>query len=349
MRPRQPLIQFLCVFAFWGMMARCASAQITLDTVYVGDIGNPSDPTTGYGAVDYGYSIGKYEVTLDQYTAFLNAVGATDTHHLYHGEMASNPNIAGIARSGVAGSYTYSVVGSGARPVAYVGWEDAARFANWLQNGQPTGLQAEGTTETGAYTLAGWSGRTALTRNVGVQYGLPNEDEWYKAAYYQPVDQGGDTDDYWLYATRSNTRPNSRNGSTTDPNSANYFYDDGLDNGFNGGYAVNNSTVNNDNALTDAGAFSLASSFYGTFDQAGSVWEWNDAVISGSDPVLRGGSYNSLDESSMRASLRYMFYGVPSNQFYSIGFRVVMVPEPTVAGLMTLGVALLAYKRQRTF
>ena len=35
-------------------------------------------------------------------------------------------------------------------------WVNAARFANWLQNGQPTNLgEAAGSTETGAYTLNG--------------------------------------------------------------------------------------------------------------------------------------------------------------------------------------------------
>ena len=40
-------------------------------------------------------------------------------------------------------------------PISYVTWGDAARFCNWLQNGQPTGSEGTGTTETGAYTLNG--------------------------------------------------------------------------------------------------------------------------------------------------------------------------------------------------
>jgi len=31
------------------------------------------------------------------------------------------------------------------------------------------------------------------------------DDEWYKAAYNQPAAQGGDSDDWWLYPTASNT------------------------------------------------------------------------------------------------------------------------------------------------
>ena len=63
-----------------------ARGQITIDTVPIGNPGNANDPTTGnlYGGVAYNYSIGKYDVTVGQYTAFLNAVAATDTYGLYN-------------------------------------------------------------------------------------------------------------------------------------------------------------------------------------------------------------------------------------------------------------------------
>ena len=50
--------------------------------VTVGNSGNAAD-TTIYGAVAYSYWIGKYDVTGSQYTAFLNAVGKSDTYALY--------------------------------------------------------------------------------------------------------------------------------------------------------------------------------------------------------------------------------------------------------------------------
>ena len=67
-----------------------AARALTVDTVPVGDPGNANDPATGYGAVGYEYRIGKYEVTLSQYAAFLNAVAATDAHDLYHPSMAAD-------------------------------------------------------------------------------------------------------------------------------------------------------------------------------------------------------------------------------------------------------------------
>lgn len=325
-----------------GILTQTASALITIDSVPVGNAGNAADPTTGYGAVNYGYNIGKYEVTLNQYTAFLNAVAATDTYGLYNPSMGADLNVRGISRSGASGSYTYSVIGIGNRPVTYVSWYDSARFVNWLHNGQPVGLQATGTTETGAYTLTGNSG--IIMRNASWLYSLPTEDEWYKAAYHQPAAQGGDSDNYWLYPTANNATPNSRNGSLTDPNSANFRKDDGIANGFNDGYAVSGSMSysSSQQYLTDVGAFSLAVSFYGTFDQGGNVMERNDAII-GSVRGLRGGSFNGIDiglQSSDRngADLALEVSGV--------GFRVAIAPEPSVAGLLGLGALLIFGKRK---
>jgi hypothetical protein len=51
-----------------------AFAQITIPTVPVGNADNAPDGISGIGEVDYNYSIGEYDVTSSQYTAFLNAV-----------------------------------------------------------------------------------------------------------------------------------------------------------------------------------------------------------------------------------------------------------------------------------
>ncbi len=328
-----------------GIVAGNAPAEIYVDTsVIVGDVGNAND-STGYGGVSYAYAIGKYEVTISQYTAFLNAVAAADTYGLYATSMGTYAQTKGIARSGSAGSYTYSVIGGGDRPVTFVNWFDSARFVNWLQNGQPTGAQNASTTERGAYTLDGAISGVSVTRTAGTKYGLPTENEWYKAAYYQPAAQGGDTDNYWLYPTASNSQPNSRNGSATDPNSANYYYSDGIDNGYNGGYAVNNSgTLPTGSAITDGGSFLLADSYYGTFDQGGNVWEWNEAVI-GTARGVRGGAYS--DGANPLSAVYRNSFG-PTSQYSYLGFRVIAIPEPTAAGLLAVGMALLAWKRKRT-
>jgi sulfatase modifying factor 1 len=334
-------LPLLLSVGLWGS----ADAAINIETVAIGDLGNPND-TTGFGGVNHGYAIGKYEVTILQYTSFLNAVATTDTYSLYNPDMGSRQTIVGIGRTGESGSYSYSVMGDGNRPVAYVSWFDAARFTNWLHNGQPSGLQAAGTTETGAYTLNGATTGLEFTKSLGAQYWIPSENEWYKAAYYQPAAAGGDADGYWKYPTASNEIPNSRNGSTTDANSANFFRNDEIDNGVNSGYAVTGS-IDYDiskNYLTPGGAFTQADSYYGTFDQGGNVMEWNDAVVT-TVRVLRGGSWIN-QEDLMRAG--YQNIGASDLEDERTGFRIATVPEPS-AGLSLIVTGAWMLSRRKIF
>ena len=133
-----------------AVFAADASA-VTINWVPIGNAGNGPDSNTGnfFGTVAYNYSIDKYDVTVGQYTEFLNSVAKTDTYGLYNTAMGMDHSIEGIARSGSSGSYAYSVIGTSTNlPITYVSWGDSARFANWLQNGQPTGVEGAGTTET---------------------------------------------------------------------------------------------------------------------------------------------------------------------------------------------------------
>jgi hypothetical protein len=105
----------------------------------------------------------------------------------------------------------------GDKPVNYVSWYDAARMSNWMTNGQ-----GSGGTESGVYTFDGVDSISGITRDLSNpnQVFIPNEDEWYKAAYHQPFAQGGDADDYWLYATQSNSlcrRSRARRASAMSP------------------------------------------------------------------------------------------------------------------------------------
>ena len=176
-------------------------AEITMDWVTVGNAGNAND-STGYGAVSYEYKIGTYEVTAGQYTEFLNAVAATDSHGLYSTKMWSYTDSPQIEQSGNSGSYTYSVASDYAnRPASCVSWYDTLRFSNWLHNGQPTGGQTTATTEDGAYDMSLGS---SVTRKAGAQVWLPSEDEWYKAAYHK---NDGITGNYFDYPTSSDSVP----------------------------------------------------------------------------------------------------------------------------------------------
>jgi formylglycine-generating enzyme len=330
----------------FGLVCVVRASAISIETVPVGDVGNANDPADGdshtvgvqhFGAVGYAYNIGKYEVTLGQYTAFLNAVASTDTYGLYNTNMMTDLKIAGIIRTGDSGSYSYSVIGSPAHPATYVSWGDAARFSNWLDNGQPTGAQNATTTEDGAYTLNGATSNAALmavTRNAGAQWFIPTENEWYKAAYYQPAAADGDSDGYWNYPMKTNGEPYSDQppGATPDNTRVGNFYkDDGVVNGYDDGYAVTGSTTYSDgqNYLTDVGAYTSSPSYYGTFDQGGNVYEWNETKISSSRGV-RGGAWLDFSYNGRAAFDRNSDF--PATAFSVVGFRVASIPGAGGAG-----------------
>jgi formylglycine-generating enzyme len=299
---------------YWIIFGTCdpdPCPPVVIETVTIGNPGNAADTryvTPGYGAVDYVYNIGKYEVTAGQYCEFLNAVAATDTYSLYHPAMWLNSYGCKIERSGTSGNYTYSVAEDWAnRPVNYVSWGDAARFANWLHNGQPTGAQDLTTTEDGAYYLNGAMSSAALmavTRKCGWQWAITSEDEWYKAAYHQ---NDGVTGNYWDYPTGTNNVPTSEAPPGTDMTngSANY-----------------SSAIGAPYYRTEVGAYNAkpSDSPYGTFDQGGNVWEWNEAAVSGSYRGLRGGAFVGGGY-GLRASDRN--YYDPTLEFNNdVGFRV---------------------------
>jgi formylglycine-generating enzyme len=355
MSTKRIAILSLCV----ALVAQTAQA-ITINTIPVGNVGNANDPADGdvftagiqnFGAVPYAYRIGKYEVTIGQYTAFLNAVAATDTYALYNTSMATDLNIAGIAQSGSPGTYVYSPIGSANKPIAYVSWGDAARFCNWLHNGQPTGAQNLSTTEDGAYTLNGGTTDAALaavTRNAGARWFIPTENEWYKAAYHK---NDGPSANYWQSPTGTNSPPYSDqppgSGAPTQSNTANFFADDGIANGYNDGYAVtgSRSLSSSQNYLTDAGAYTSATSPYGTFDQGGNVIEWNEALINGVFRGLRGGSWHTNLDALLSSD---RFYDNPTFVPIHIGFRVAtVVPEPSTGVLMILACGTAWWWRKR--
>jgi formylglycine-generating enzyme required for sulfatase activity len=318
-----------------AVCASGASASIVIETVLVGNPGNAPDTRyedPGYGAVDYTFNMGKYEVISGQYTAFLNAVAATDTYWLYNWRMVGS---SGIERSGSSGSYTYSVAADWAnRPANFVSWGDAARFCNWLHNGQPTGAQDLSTTEDGSYFLNGATGNGALMaigRKGGATWVIPTEDEWYKAAYHK---NDAVTGNYWDYPTSSDSMPSNVLGNPTDPGNNATFYD------------INNATptIGAPYWYTVVGDHENSDSPYGTFDQGGNVWEWNEALLdSGFARGLRGASASS-EVGYLRAS--YRFHSSPSFEYDYIGFRVSQVPEPSSLAMLAFA-GMLVRRRRR--
>ena len=307
--------------------ARAEYGEWTMPMVTVGNLGNGPDTRYGgsYGAVDYFYNIGKYEVTAGQYTDFLNAVAATDIYGLYDTNMWSEDQGCKIERSG-SGPYTYIVASDYAnRPVNYVGWGDAARFANWLHNDRPTGtltgdpLQDAGLTEDGAYYLNGAMSNGALYavgREADWKWAIPTVDEWHKAAYHQ---NDGATGNYFDYPTSSDSPPSNDLVDPDPGNNSTFMIDLDPD--------PDDDTIGSPYWRTEVGAHENSGSPYGTFDQGGNVFEWYETPSRwGGKRGIRGGAYRpywSVAASAQKADIvDYADYPNGTDFSPGLGFRV---------------------------
>jgi len=186
-------------------------------------------------------------------------------------------------------------------------------------------MQNNLTTEDGAYAINGYTGDDGRTiqRTPGAKWFLPSEDEWYKAAYYKG---GGTNAGYWDYPTSSDTAP-GQDMADASGNNANYY---------TAPYVL---PIASGKYTTVAGEFQNSDSPYGTFDQGGNVWEWNETIPYTFYRGIRGGSfYRNYLHASVRGS------DLPSGEGYSYfyGFRVAeAVPEPSSVFAMMGGVLFL--------
>jgi len=267
-----------------------------ITVVEVGDPGNPADTQTGLGSVAQSFAIGKYEITLEQYLHFLNAV-ATRPYSLpeakrqaildlwledmqkTHDYVSKDGLIERLGQGTDASPFIFREIPdtqwgerSGKRAMLNISWFAAARFANWMHHGATDIAE----TETGAYTLNG-ARSGVVRRNADARWWIPSLDEWYKAAFYDPTRTDGQA--YWTYPTRSDTLPDNK-AIPGGMNSANY-----------------NSGQPAGQRITPVGSYTHSISYYGTYDQAGLLWEWSDTSFANHDGqpstfALLGGSWS---------------------------------------------------------
>ncbi len=172
------------------------------------------------GGVNYSYGIGQLEITVKQWVAFLNTADPSgrDPHRLYSASESSSawPKYGQIDYSSRSRSgHHYSVASPewADKPYGFANFLRAARFVNSLYNGRLLSKQAssEGAfryvtyrvrlsrqTERGMYTLAA-ARRAGPSRSRKSGFVIPSQNEWIKAAYYDP--NGGGTYSYWKYPT----------------------------------------------------------------------------------------------------------------------------------------------------
>lgn len=282
--------------------------------------GNSADPSTGHGAVPYQFVIGTYEVTNAEYVDFLNAVAATDLtgpHAYFHPAMQSYELdettiiLGGIIRTGTNGSYTYDLRDSAFadKPAAFISFWRAARYANWLHNGRPVGARSFSTTEGGAYFLASSAVESrAAARDPWARVFVPSEDEWYKAAYYDPVQAL-----YFDYPTGTDAQVQCLHPNSDDGNAAN----------------CNHATDPNRllGTSTQVGSYDQSGSPQNTYDQAGNMTEWTDSSDTAPDGwpgyVLRGGAWGGTSQAN---SSSHRNPAAPNAANLGSGFRVAALP-----------------------
>ncbi|MBX9789697.1 MAG: SUMF1/EgtB/PvdO family nonheme iron enzyme [Pirellulales bacterium] len=286
--------------------------QFAMEFVQIGNPGNAADATGNpnpAGSVAYGYNIGKYEVSRDMVT------------------KASSEGALGIT---LADMSLYG--GNGIdRPATGVNWNEAARFANWLNTSQgyspayKFGTQPGDVGYSASQNISLWvSGDAGFNssnpfRNSLARYFLPSVDEWYKAAYYDPNASGG-AGGYWNYPTGSDTAPTAVAGGTA------------------ASTAIYKQPVNQGpNDVNQAGGLSP----YGAMGLGGNVYEWQETEYDlvnnsgGGARINRGGSWSALAfnlSASDRAGAN------PTDENQGTGFRVASVPEPSGAVLAGLGI-----------
>jgi formylglycine-generating enzyme required for sulfatase activity len=314
----------------------------TMDFVDIGDAGNEPDTWQDYdldladlgldpfirnsvGSVEYSYRISAHEVSramIDRYNA--NSGGPTITMYDYAAAGFAGGNLAG-------------------RPATGVSWNEAARFVNWLNTSRGYSAAYNFTTGDANGNITHWSlGDTGYDpanplRNSNAYYFLPSEDEWYKAAFYDPSANGG-TGGYWEYATGSNTPPTPVTGGTASGTAVYDLYSTSRP--FEGPALV-----------TDAGGLSP----YGTMAQNGNVWEWNEPRVFTISSF--GGGCCDLSTAyelwahrgirDDRFATSDSFSPGSSRENWAVGFRVVSVPEPSAILMTMFGAMGLLLTRRR--
>ncbi len=294
-------LMLLCVRSATADTFGSGANSFDIEFVAIGNPGNLADTDDGdislagiqnFGSVSYSYRIGKYEVS-EQMIDKANAQGGL-----------------GILKSSFGPN----------KPATGISWKVAVRFINRLNTSvgsvpaykfafQPgeVGYSVNADIELWAPGDVGYDADN-LFRNSKARYFLPSFDEWYKAAYYDPIGV------YHDFATGSDLNPISISSGTT-PNSAVYG---------------NSLRLGPADVMLDGGL-----SPYGTMAQGGNVAEWEESEgdlvnnSSLSPRGIRGGAWNDI-VLSLDASVR-INSALPFTSYANVGFRVAsrLVPEPS--------------------
>ncbi len=176
----------------------------------------------GVGKVSYNYQVAETELTVAQWVAFLNTVDPNghNKHHLWDAAQSSRvwPKYGSVNRNKRAPSGQHYYVASpewANKPYNVADFTRAARLANSLDNGQLIKRKSREVTVSGGRRLLRTTFTVRLSTNTSTGmykmsnrkatrtskkgFAVSSQDEWIKAAYFDP--KGGGKHSYWDYPT----------------------------------------------------------------------------------------------------------------------------------------------------
>ena len=203
-----------CAFALdvFGAIVNIDTAieDLSISMVEIGSPGNNFHKHKGneYGKVDYHFWMSKTEVTNDMFVKIMNKNKEIASEYgFYYNKMGVTNNFGGINRNGTSGNFDYETFdGWGAKPVNYVNMEIALIVCNLLNGSDALDGMYKIT-----YNADGTLNPNSMKRLLNEGFGLPTEDEWVKAAYWD-----SETADY-----NSDALPGNYNNSFIDVGSEN--------------------------------------------------------------------------------------------------------------------------------
>jgi formylglycine-generating enzyme required for sulfatase activity len=315
---------------------------------------------------EYSFNMGRYEVTVAQYMAFLNDAEANQGNErganlsfLANGDVGlpieDADRVFSLAANNANGFFNYGIsyhagqpVGSrygydsafAQHPIVGVSWYGAVKFCNWLTIDQGLPL-AERVYNEGSGS-GDWRPKVA-TQPLTSEQRRELVDSY--AGFRLPMDENGNTGagafNEWHKAAAwdGDAMVDRVYGfgrdvlTTSDANwlSSGDLWETGTTPvGYYNG--INPDTNTNEN-------------YYGIYDLSGNAMEWMQDWDIGGRRTERGGVYYDLDP-ALRLRVDHPRNAWPRSTGSSNGFRVVQVPEPATLSLLALGGLALVRRRK---
>ena len=305
---------------------------------------------------DYSYSLVDFDSTNKPvtYVNFLDAIRFTNWINNGQGNASTESGAYLITTAELVGAkrknnvITYKakgrldlMVGDQAQMSGLIGrgFEARSTIESVVNRKRYTYITIENNGRNGKATGDGTLTVIPAIHNSGAKYWIPTENEWYKAAYYNPELNSG-KGGYYDWATQSDSTPGNTLGDA--PNQANIRTSTRFT---NSEFLPKPDPLIGPNMLTSVGSFSNNASYYGTFDQDGNVTEWNESIY---DPSSAFGDYNGSINGT-RSKRGASFYNpdpgtasrddglMPNDAGYAAGFRLASASDLFPANNLSSG------------